>query len=68
MLDILLCVAFWVAALYLFRPSALRRSESNSLTSWLSRLFVLSLAVSLSLQVDAWAPSIDRALHINNLT
>jgi hypothetical protein len=68
MLDILISIAGWLATLYLFRPSAVRRSEWHKVASWLPRLFVLSLALSLSLQVDAWTPAIDSALHINNLS
>ena len=52
MLDVLLALSFWLAALYLFRPAALRRSGWKDLDNWLPRWFVLSGALSLSFQVD----------------
>jgi hypothetical protein len=68
MLDILLALSFWLAALYLFRPASIRRSGWNNLDEWLMRWFILAGALSLSFQVDAWAPSIDHLVGINNLT
>ncbi len=68
LLDALMALSFWIATFYLFRPGAIRRSEGTTLTGWLPRLFVLNAALSLSVQVDAWAPALDRTFQINNLS
>ncbi len=61
-------LAFWVIALYLFRPRILHRPEWRQPRGLMLRLFMVNFALSLTLQIDPLAVSFDRAVGINNLS